>query len=556
MVDLKQSSRASLRTLVAHASRSSASIRLVHPGDHLYDRHVAEVLPHYRRRGDRLFFMISRRAALELSPDDILLYDAIDGRKTVAELVESHADARERLLTWRDFGIVALVPPLRSRTAPHLVVIEPHMDDAALSVGGRLLHRRGRCRITILSVVKRSNFTSYLIARRQFLHALNVEQITDLRIKESRMAARLLGAEFCCLDWTDAPLRFWPADRWSSETIDNFTVDAFTTFLPSSRDISKLAEALDQRVRLLAPDELWIPMGLGGHSDHRTTRTACITMLAAARGRFSGIPVEMYEDVPYDTRREAEQIGTALRQCGARVTPDAEDVTDVFDDKLHVVSVFASQFKPSAMEVVIRNSARHSRGTDAVALVERFGRIDGEVSRPPRSHLLLDSACIAAALRTQTRTLLKRAKQCRRLVVLALPSGHMGLWTDDRDRLLATFPNATVCAYVAESIAWQMKDGQTDRLQVISVPKGLWRWTVVCVRELIRFGTPTLVVARRANARDNWHRRALVRLLMPFRTVLFARQLNDFCQLLELISAPAFQSLEQGRLDPEASLSS
>jgi len=32
-----------------------------------------------------------------------------------------------------------MIPPTERGSAPHLVVIEPHMDDAALSVGGRLL---------------------------------------------------------------------------------------------------------------------------------------------------------------------------------------------------------------------------------------------------------------------------------------------------------------------------------------------------------------------------------------------------------------------------------
>jgi hypothetical protein len=79
------------------------------------------------------------------------------------------------------------------------------MDDAVLSAGGRLFHRRGQCRITLLSVVKWSNFTSYLRLKQNFL---NVREITDLRQQESELAASLLGADHYCLDWTDAPLRF------------------------------------------------------------------------------------------------------------------------------------------------------------------------------------------------------------------------------------------------------------------------------------------------------------------------------------------------------------
>src|SRR5579864_3169760 len=147
---------------------------------------VPQVRPHFRRRDRSLFFMISRRPLLELSAEEAFLYESIDGRKTVAELEEIHTGAKDRLLTWHKAEVVELIPPMSIPARPHLVVIEPHMDDAALSVGGRLLHRRGRCRITILSVVKWSNFTSYLRATG---NALSVAEVTTLRLQESDFAA-------------------------------------------------------------------------------------------------------------------------------------------------------------------------------------------------------------------------------------------------------------------------------------------------------------------------------------------------------------------------------
>ena len=119
--------------------------------------HVPQVRPHNQRRDRDIFFMISRRPLLELSVEEVPLYDSIDGRKTVAELEEMQAGARDRLLRWHEAAIVELIPPITSPARPHLVVIEPHMDDAVLSAGGRLLHRRGRCRITILSEIGRAH---------------------------------------------------------------------------------------------------------------------------------------------------------------------------------------------------------------------------------------------------------------------------------------------------------------------------------------------------------------------------------------------------------------
>jgi LmbE family N-acetylglucosaminyl deacetylase len=251
---------------------------------------VPQLRPHNNLRDNRLFFMISRRPLLELSPEEISLYEDIDGNKTVGDLERAHPGASERLLQWHSAFILELIPPVSKPERPHLVVIEPHMDDAVLSAGGRLLHRRGRQRITILSVVKWSNFTSFLKLNREFL---NVADVTKIRFEESALAARTLGAEFACLDWQDAPLRFWPAERWSRETIQQFNANpnAFVSGPPAAGDIAALAQQLTEVVTRLEPDELWIPMGLGHHVDHRVTRSACLRMLAEARGRLSQIPV-------------------------------------------------------------------------------------------------------------------------------------------------------------------------------------------------------------------------------------------------------------------------
>jgi LmbE family N-acetylglucosaminyl deacetylase len=259
---------------------------------------VPQLRPHNNLRDNRLFFMISRRPLLELSPDELSLYKDIDGNKTVADLERVHPGAGNRLLRWHNAFVLELLPPMPKPERPHLVVIEPHMDDAVLSAGGRLLHRRGRQRITILSVVKWSNFSSYLKLNREFLNAADV---TKMRVQESALAAKMLGAEFACLDWQDAPLRFWPAERWSQETIEQFNANPapFVSGSPAARDVAALAQQLSEMVTRLEPDELWIPMGLGHHVDHRVTRSASLRMLAEARRRLSQIPVTLYEDLPY-----------------------------------------------------------------------------------------------------------------------------------------------------------------------------------------------------------------------------------------------------------------
>ena len=483
--------------------------------------------------------MISRRPLRELSREEFLLYDSIDGRKTAAQLDALHLGARDRLLAWREAGMVELVPPTAPVAGPHLVVIEPHMDDAALSVGGRLLNRRGRGRTTILSVMKWSNFTSYLTLGRNFI---DVQEVTDLRVRESVLSARLLGAEHRCLDWKEAPLRTWPAERWSPAVAEKYEREGylFTVFIPDPKEVALLAEDLARQLDALAPDELWIPMGTSNHGDHRTTRNACLLMLAEARQRFSGVPVTMYEDLPYaGIPGHAEQIRAALSDRGARLTRCTEDVTDVFEEKLRSISVYASQFKIAFMEPKIRRLAEREGGAEG-KLAEAYHHLEGQVSLPPESLLARESAGMMA-FQAGARALLANNKKPRHITVMALPSGSLMRWRTDGRSLAAAFPNTDLRVYVPEEMAWQTEDGRNEpngRVTLDPVRRRLPGWVRVVWREFFHFGTPTIVLWRGAygavpHKKLKKFLNILIKLSLPFRRVLIARSLRDFSLALD-----------------------
>lgn len=489
--------------------------------------HVPQVRPHIRRQGRALFFMISRRPLMELSPDEVALYESIDGRKTVAELELADPGAAELLVRWQEASILELFAPVSTPAGPHLVVIEPHMDDAALSVGGRLLNRRGRCRITILSVVKWSNFTSYLLSSH---HALTVAEVTTLREQESALAARLLGAEHVCLDWSDAPIRFLPAERWSTATVETFKQDpgAFVHLFPNQGDVAQVAEKLKRALAALSPDEIWIPMGLGDHVDHRTTRSACLRMLADSPGAFSKIPVEMYEEIPYERAvAQAAQIESALASTGTRLSRGVEDITDSFDEKLRAVSIYASQFKLSYMETRLRETAQREAGAPG-KLGEVYRRLEGPLRPPPESRLSRNFAPLAA-LQTNIPPP-ANTTACRRLTLIALPSGHLGKWNANSEALAAAFPNADLHVYVSNNVAWEAEESGNDRCKLCLVPNDWRGWVGAIWRELFHFQTPTVVLW--SGAYGTGFMRKLIRSLLPFRQVLFAKTLSDFCGVL------------------------
>jgi len=478
-----------------------------------------------------------------MSAEEVLIYDSIDGRKTVAELEEMHTGAADSLLRWREIGVVELISPVSSPAHPHLVVIEPHMDDAVLGAGGRLLNRRGRFRITILSVVKWTNFTSYLSLNRNFI---NVQDITNLRQQESALAAMVMGAEARCLDWSDALLRFWPAELWSSETIEKFMdfPRPFMWLFPTPGEISLLCEQLMKELKTLAPDELWIPMGLGEHVDHAITRNACLMMLAEARDRFVGVPVVMYEDFPYSLTGacHGEQIRTALAECGARFARATEDISDVFEDKVRLGSVYASQFKRSYIEPKMRELAARDGG-GSLKLAEAYYCLEGKACLPLQSSLSWDWAGMAVLHRKMSALLIDRIKW-RRLTVIAFPSGHLGRWKTETESLVAAFPNAEFTIYASEKVAWQAEEGGKNKLAFHVVRGGWWGWIGVIGREMFRFRVPTVILWRGAFGIARQHKfkalinmsvnliHLLIKLLFPFRRLLFAKTLSDFCGVL------------------------
>jgi hypothetical protein len=207
----------------------------------------------------------------------------------------------------------------------------------------------------------------------------------------------------------------------------------------------------------------------------------------------------------------------------------------VLGDKVRVASVYASQFKSSFIQPTLRNAAC-SAGGSAEKFAESHHRIEGRIGLPPESYFGRDSSGLVR-LRKKIRLLLPERKKCKRLAVLAIPSGHLGWWAADRKSLALAFPNADIRVHASADLAWQANSGEIDRLRLQAVSGGWKGWVGVISRELFRFRTPTVVVWQGAyGTRPLRMLKMLINLLikyaLPFRPVLFAKTLCDFCGVL------------------------
>ena len=201
------------------------------------------------------------------------------------------------------------------------VVVSPHRDDAAFSLGLSISHLLGAGhRVHVLNCFTQSDYAPYSDAgnlhtndRRSFVSAL--------RRREDIAWNKLLGGQLRItdLDLLDAPLRL------ACGVEEVLTVE----IRPGDRAQSRVAGAIRKLVEKSENGELGIlvPLAVGGHIDHRVTREAACEVLSGVQ-----LPVGFYEDLPYAARPEsagtvemlAESTGLDLQPGFLQSAVDAE----------------------------------------------------------------------------------------------------------------------------------------------------------------------------------------------------------------------------------------
>jgi LmbE family N-acetylglucosaminyl deacetylase len=206
-----------------------------------------------------------------------------------------------------------------------VIVLSPHCDDAALSLGG-FLAGLGTGSLRVLVVTLCSEGTRGAERR-----------------EEDRAAAQCLGAEVQHAGFLDAPYRLGGAYEGAGlfgrpAPEDPLAVD-LVSFLREVRGEHPVACAL-------------APLGVGGHVDH-------VLCHEAAR-RVWGAAAVFYEDQPY-AARDAEATARRLAEIGpfeSRVF----DVRPFWERKMAAVRVYATQVpllfgSEQAMERCLRGHA-------------------------------------------------------------------------------------------------------------------------------------------------------------------------------------------------------
>ena len=301
------------------------------------------LLPHHTLEGDVLTSVDGSRRRLAGALIEALRL--CDGQKTLAQASRQSRMARSGLIRAQEEGLLLLwrtaVPaaaPPAERAQPHTIVLSPHLDDAALSCGGRMLQDP---RHLVVNVFTRSAWWRFGQA--------DAGLIQRVRSAEEELVSRLTGCALMGQDLPEALLRGYAMDR--------VFVDG-----PDERD-AEAARAIEAALAELAmkhPLARWLlPLGVGGHIDHRLARDAGMRALSTA-----GVPIDrvrLYEDLPYAAASEDRPA-----MAGAA---EPLDIEESLEWKMELLRAYWSQFVHAHLQPV----RRYARRKDNSEIVHRVG---------------------------------------------------------------------------------------------------------------------------------------------------------------------------------------
>jgi len=482
--------------------------------------------PHFLLKGDSLFFLISQRPFVVLNQAEQILWKVLEKEACVgalqARLGPLVEEGIRRLLALEVAEVVLPAPPGKRR---RVMVIEPHPDDAALSVGGLMLQRRAGCEFFIVTMATQSVGTTYRQLHREFF---DIETVSGIRKAESEIVARLLWGHHIPLGLVDACSRYHP-QNW---TLDWFLRHEHAIYMYSHHsagrdELEKWTLTLAKAIADLQPEELWMPFGVGWQVDHQLTRHACLNVMQANPKLLEQCVCRFFQDVPYAEGNPAHTatLVQALKGAGARLEEERVDITAQMPEKLHLLSIYASQWKLNAIKVRVEACAK-ALGGPPESYRELWYRV---AAAPTESIDMLDTSVVKEKVYRVARTIspwLRRNRSAPAIsIVLAVP---MNCWAEDVQSLLNRFPNTHFEVHIRTKFAAQADMLISPRVSV-RLAGDRWRWVFDALTTIIGRRVPTVIISGR---KREMHGRWLARLGLLSDPVL-AETMDDFILALQ-----------------------
>jgi hypothetical protein len=310
--------------------------------------------------------------------------------------------------------------------------------------------------------------------------------VAALRPAESQLFANAVRGRHIDVARTDAAVR----DRDTPWTVDYFhrnrmAIAAATARTPDEKERTGWIEVVTTLLSESAWDEIWMPLG-APHADHQLAVNACIAACVESPSLVAGRILKLYQDVPYAVRTPqfTAQMLAALDRAGVALEPESVPIGGVFEQKLRLVSLYASQFKIGPMREDIEASARSDE-----ALVERLWTVRALPVQLHVDEIRVLSDDEEAQQRNSERWLAKNGGATRVRILLLVPTGR---WKTDLSQLRQAFPRAKFDVYATPAALEEVSETPSDSLVVTKVDGGARAWAMLALRLVVSKRMPTL----------------------------------------------------------------
>nr|ACJ60962.1 VEG20 [uncultured soil bacterium] len=187
-----------------------------------------------------------------------------------------------------------------------LLAISPHLDDAVLSIGAWLAQAaQDGAKVTVYTAFAGLASPPYSAAAER-MHGIwglsRDEDATVYRRKEDIAALDHLGVAYRHGRFLDSIYRKLPDGRWLADHLDGAKMQINEDAPDSDPDlVASISDEIKSVIDELSPTLLVTCAAILDHPDNQATRDAA---LFAARSQ--GIPIRLWEDLPYAIIRPAE----------------------------------------------------------------------------------------------------------------------------------------------------------------------------------------------------------------------------------------------------------
>ncbi|CAG0964081.1 2'-N-acetylparomamine deacetylase [Methanosarcinales archaeon] len=228
------------------------------------------------------------------------------------------------------------------------ILVSPHSDDIAYSIGGTLLQNFFNRPILMVTIFTKSNYSpSIKISGSKIIS--KVRRLEDIGFADK------LEMEYQSLNFNEPPLRGYSR------------VDIFANNNPTSDPIyTEVHNNLLKLIKSYRCNLIVSPMGLGNHIDHIMLCDICYRI-----AKENNIKIVFYEDLQYASMLTLKQIKDRANSINPNLKYSNINISSIFHDKIENMKFYKTQARRTFFTMIKSHALR--LGIQNKSLIEMFG---------------------------------------------------------------------------------------------------------------------------------------------------------------------------------------